>query len=164
MEPIETYPRLLILGIGNLLMGDEGVGVHLAQRLAERPLPEGVDVLDGGTGGFHLTAYFESYPCLIMVDAALDGRPPGSIRRIEPRFSSDFPRAMSTHDIGLRDLVEGLHILGRLPRIFLYVVSVAELQNMHIGLSPEIEAVMPELERQVVELAGRLAGAGREGG
>ncbi|MCB0553787.1 MAG: hydrogenase maturation protease [Phaeodactylibacter sp.] len=156
MSPNETYPRLLILGIGNLLMGDEGVGVHLAQRLALRELPERVDVLDGGTGGFHLTSYFEDYPCLIMIDATLDGRPPGSIRRLEPRFSSDFPRAMSTHDIGLRDLVEGLHILGRLPKIHLFVVSVAELQNMYIGLSPEVETVMPELERQVLELAERL--------
>lgn len=162
MEPSETYPRLLILGIGNLLMGDEGVGVHLAQRLAGRELPAGVDVLDGGTGGFHLSSYFEDYPCLIMVDATLDGRPTGSIRRLEPRFSSDFPRAMSTHDIGLRDLVEGLHIMGRLPKIHLFIVSVSELQNMHIGLSPEVEAVMPELERQVVELAERLAVSSRQ--
>ncbi|MCB0569340.1 MAG: hydrogenase maturation protease [Phaeodactylibacter sp.] len=151
-----SYPRILILGIGNLLMGDEGMGVHLAQRLGGRPLPEGVEVLDGGTGGFHLTSYFEDYPCLIMADATLDNRPPGTIRRLEPRFSSDFPRAMSTHDIGLRDLVEGLHILGRLPKIYLFTVSVRELQNMYIGLSPEIEAVMPELERQVLELAEEL--------
>jgi hydrogenase maturation protease len=153
---IPHYPRLLILGIGNLLMGDEGLGVHLAQRLEKRELPPGAAVLDGGTGGFHLMPYFEEYPCLIMIDATLDDRPPGTIRLLQPRFAADFPRAMSTHDIGLRDLVEGLHILGRLPIIHLFVVSIAELQDLYIGLSPAIEAVMPELEQQVLGLAGDL--------
>ena len=76
-----------------------------------------------------------------VVDATLDGRPPGTIRLVEPRFSSDFPRAMSTHDIGLKDLISGLQVLGRLPRIYLFVVSIAELQDMYIGLSPAVAAV-----------------------
>ena len=158
--PTTSYPKLLVLGIGNLLMGDEGVGVHLAQRLAEQPLPSGIDVLDGGTGGFHLTNYFTSYPCLILIDATLDERPPGTIRLLEPRFSSDFPRSMSTHDIGLRDLLEGLQVMGQMPKVYLFAVSIAELQEMHIGLSPEVEKVMPELEERVKLLAGELVGKG----
>ena len=156
MQNITTFPNLLILGIGNLLMGDECVGVHLAQRLAERPFPSEVHVLDGGTGGFHLMDYFTSYPCVILIDATLDGRPPGTIRLLKPRFSSEFPRSMSTHDIGLRDLLEGLQVMGRMPQVYLFVVSIIELQEMYIGLSPEVEAVMPELEERVRELAGRL--------
>jgi len=145
--------QLLILGIGNVLMGDEGLGVHLAQRLEETTLPTGVDVLDGGTGGFHLMEYFENYPRLIMVDATLDDREPGTIRLIRPRFAPEFPKAMSTHDIGLKDLVEGLSILGRLPEIHLFAVSIAQIQPMHIGLSAEIEAIMPDLLRRVRDLA-----------
>jgi len=140
---------VLIMGIGNYLMGDEGVGVHVAQRLAQETLPEGIDVLDGGTGGFFLMEYFENYPVVILVDATLDERPTGTIRLIEPRFSSDFPRAMSTHDIGLRDLVEGLAILGKLPQIYLFVVSIAQAQAQQIELSPEIERMMPNLLEQV---------------
>lgn len=140
---------VLIMGIGNYLMGDEGVGVHLAQRLAQESLPEGIDVLDGGTGGFFLMEYFENYPVVILVDATLDDRPIGTIRLIEPRFASDFPRAMSTHDIGLRDLVEGLAILGKLPRIYLFAVSIAQVQAQQIELSPEIEKMMPDLLEQV---------------
>lgn len=140
---------VLIMGIGNYLMGDEGVGVHLAQRLAQEALPEGVDVLDGGTGGFFLMEYFENYPVVILVDATLDERPTGTIRLIEPRFASDFPRAMSTHDIGLRDLVEGLAILGKLPQIYLFAVSIAQVQPQQIELSPEIEQIMPDLLEQV---------------
>lgn len=140
----------LILGIGNVLMGDEGVGVHLARRLAEVELPAGVDLLDGGTGGFHLMEYFEAYPKVILIDATLDGRTPGTIRRLQPKFATDFPRAMSTHDIGLKDLVGGLTFLGRLPDLQLYAVSIAEVQPMEINLSPEIEAVMPQLLETVL--------------
>lgn len=144
---------VLIMGIGNYLMGDEGVGVHVAQRLAREELPEGVDVLDGGTGGFFLMEYFENYPVVILIDATLDDRPTGTIRLIEPRFANDFPRAMSTHDIGLRDLVEGLAILGKLPKIYLFAVSIEMIQPQQIELSPELEQVMPALLKQVKNMA-----------
>jgi hydrogenase maturation protease len=143
------------MGIGNYLMGDEGVGVHVAQRLARETLPEGVDVLDGGTGGFFLMEYFENYPVVILIDATLDDRPTGTIRVIEPRFAADFPRAMSTHDIGLRDLVEGLAILGKMPKIYLFAVSIEMIQSQQIELSPELERVMPELLEQVKKMALR---------
>ncbi|WP_373552159.1 hydrogenase maturation protease [Haliscomenobacter sp.] len=146
---------VLIMGIGNYLMGDEGVGVHVAQRLSNETLPEGVDVLDGGTGGFFLMEYFENYPVVILVDATLDDRPTGTIRVIEPRFAADFPRAMSTHDIGLRDLVEGLAILGKLPKIYLFAVSIEMIQSQQIELSPTLEQVMPELLAQVKNMAVR---------
>jgi hydrogenase maturation protease len=146
---------VLIMGIGNYLMGDEGVGVHVAQRLAREALPEGIDVLDGGTGGFFLMEYFENYPVVILIDATLDDRPTGTIRVIEPRFAVDFPRAMSTHDIGLRDLVEGLAILGKLPKIYLFAVSIEMIQSQQIELSPELERVMPELLEQVKKMAQR---------
>lgn len=150
---------LLILGLGNLLMGDEGLGVHLAQRLALRnDLPQGVDVREGGTAGFQLTEYFTNYPVVILIDATLDDNPPGTIRLLKPRFSSEFPKALSTHDIGLKDLLDGLTLLGKMPEIHLFVMSVNELQPMHIGLSPEVEAALPDLERQVLALAGDFAG------
>lgn len=149
--------RLLILGLGNLLMGDEGLGVHFAHRLEQRTdLPACVDVLEGGTSGFLLTEYFMSYPVVILVDATMDERPAGTIRLLQPRFSSEFPKSLSTHDIGLKDLLDGLTILGRLPEIHLFVVSVQDLANMEIGLSPEVEAVLPELEHQVLKLARSL--------
>jgi hydrogenase maturation protease len=155
-------PSVLILGIGNLLMGDEGLGVHYARRLEKALLPPHVEVVDGGTGGFHLMSWFEKFDEIIMVDAALDGRPPGHIREVTPRFSSDFPRAMSTHDIGLKDLVEGLYLLGRPPKIHLFAVSIETVQPMHIGLSPAIEAILPELiertHRKIEALSGSIAG------
>lgn len=148
--------QLLILGLGNLLMGDEGLGVHFARAMAEEVLPENVTVLDGGTGGFHLMSYLEDYPAIIAVDATLDERPVGTLRLIEPKFSKDFPRSLSTHDIGLRDLIEGLQILGKMPKIYLFVVSIDMVQPLYIGLSPGVEAVMPELIHQVKLLVNKV--------
>ena len=135
--------RILILGIGNYLMADEGIGIHAARYLAQQPLPPGVDVLDGGTGGFHLLEYFESYPDVILIDATLDGLEPGTIRLLQPRFAHDFPPAMSTHDIGLKDLVSALQLLDRMPRIHLFVVSINSIQQQGIELSTALQRRCP---------------------
>ncbi len=144
--------KTLVLGIGNYLMGDEGIGVHIANRLMNECLPTGVDVLDGGTGGFHLLEYFESYDHLVIVDATLDGRTPGSIRLIKPRFVADFPPAMSTHDIGLKDMVCAVQVLGKMPEIDLFVVSIETIQQQGIELTPEIEKVVPEIIERIQTL------------
>ena len=130
---------VLILGVGNYLMGDEGVGVHVAQRLAGYELPPGVDVVDGGTGGFHLMGILEQYEVVVLLDATIDGRPAGTIRLMEPRFASDFPRSMSTHDIGLRDVIEALQICGKMPKIYLVTISVEDLQPMSVQLSAPVQ-------------------------
>ncbi len=149
---MENKP-VLILGIGNYLMGDEGLGVHLANQLKAEVDPDLADVLDGGTAGFQLMEYLESYPNIILIDATLDGKPAGTIQRIKPRFSKDFPSAMSTHEIGLKDLVEGLYLLGKLPNIDLFIISIEKIQPLSTELSPEVRGVLPQLKSKIVELA-----------
>ncbi len=145
----ETNADILVLGIGNLLMGDEGVGVHFADSLLKESLPPDVEVLDGGTAGIQLMEAIESHRHVLIVDATLDGLPAGTIREIKPRFSSDYPSAMSTHDIGLKDLISGLTLLGRQPEIFLFVVSIDKVQPLEIGLSPEVDAALGDLKAKV---------------
>ena len=142
----------LILGIGNYLMGDEGIGVHIANRLEHENLPEGVSVLDGGTGGFHLLEYFENYDHLILVDATLDGNTPGTIRLIKPKFAQDFPPAMSTHDIGLKDMVTALQLLDKMPVIDLFVVSIESIQQQGIELTEEVKKVVPLIIHEIKKL------------
>ncbi|MBL7852112.1 MAG: hydrogenase maturation protease [Cyclobacteriaceae bacterium] len=154
--------NLLILGIGNYLMGDEGVGVHFAKMMAQEHWPAGVDIVDGGTAGFKLMEEMEDHPFVILVDATLDGRPAGTIRLIEPHFASDFPSAMSTHEIGLKDLMEGLMLLDRMPKVYLFVVSIEMLQPLSIELSPPVNAALPLLKRQVESLMDRLGVATAE--
>jgi hydrogenase maturation protease len=138
-------PRILIMGVGNVLMGDEGVGVHAVRALESLAWPAHVRLLDGGTGGFHLLSSFGECDVLVMIDATLDGRPPGTVSVIEPRYATDFPKALSAHDIGLKDLVESAAILGMLPRVVLVTVSVAELQPMQLTMSPAVEASLPRV-------------------
>ena len=148
----ESEKRILILGIGNLLMGDEGVGVHLVRRLAEEEWPQGVVIEDGGTAGFQLMGFLDDYPIVILIDAALEPDRAGQFRLVQPRFSKDYPKALSTHDIGLKDLLDGMQLLGRMPNVYLFVISISDMQPLHVGLSPETEALLPEVSKAVREL------------
>jgi len=148
----EQRPRTLVLGIGNLLMGDEGVGVLAARALAGAELGDDVTVLDGGTGGFHLLSCFDGIDRLILVDAAADGAPAGTVRSLQPRFLSEFPRALSAHEIGLRDLLETATLLGDLPPTELVTVSVEEPFEVGAELSPPVAAAVPVVVRRVREL------------
>jgi hydrogenase maturation protease len=142
----------LILGIGNYLMKDEGIGVHFINYLGQHPLSQPAELLDGGTGGFHLLEYFENYRRVIIIDATLDHHPAGTIQCIKPRYAADFPKAMSTHDIGLKDLVGALQILGKMPEIVLYIVSIDSVQEQGTELNPAIENIMPDLRNRIEKL------------
>jgi len=145
--------RPIILGVGNLLLGDEGIGVLAVRRLETSDLAERADIIDGGTGGFHLLEYFQGRPRLILIDAAADGAPPGTVSHLEPRFASDFPRSLSAHDIGLRDLIEAASLTADgLPRMDLITVSVESRQAMTLDVSAAVLDALPEVERRVREL------------
>lgn len=147
-----TNNKILILGIGNYLMGDEGIGVHVIKSISEKLFPENVSMLDGGTGGFHLLSYFQEYPKIIMIDATMDGSPAGTLKVITPKFASDFPTALSAHDIGLKDMIESMHLLGNMPKIYLITVSIAEIKSMTMELSNEVKSSMPEVIKKIDEL------------
>lgn len=99
---------------------------------------------------------FETYPTVILADATLDQRPAGTIRLIQPKFSADFPKAMCTHEIGLKDVVESLILLDKLPEIYLFVVSISKVQPLSIELSPEISKIIPQLKERVLTLVNQL--------
>ncbi len=147
-----TKEKLLILGIGNILLGDEGVGVSVIQRLEQTKMPDYVTLLDGGTGGFHLLSYLQDYPKVILVDATLDGKAPGTVSIIRPRFSNEFPRTLSSHDIGLKDLIESASLLGHLPEIILITISVNPEQSLIMELSDEVGESVDEATEIVLSL------------
>ena len=71
-------------------------------------------------------------------------------------MAQDFPPAMSTHDIGLKDMVSALQLLGTMPDIHLFVVSIESIQQQGIALTPPIQQILPQLKQQVLELTGKL--------
>ena len=149
---MECSPRLLVLGIGNLLMGDEGVGVHAIRALEKERLPAGVEILDGGTGGFHLLSCLDDYPCVIVIDATMDGREPGTVRITKPRFLSDYPRSFGAHDIGLRDLLESAALLGPLPVVHLVTVSIADIRCVTTELTPAVQRALLRVVQSVEQI------------
>ncbi|MDE6825460.1 MAG: HyaD/HybD family hydrogenase maturation endopeptidase [Paramuribaculum sp.] len=144
----------LIMGIGNLVLQDEGFGVHAIRRLAENPeqIPEGVDLLDGGTAGLHLMGNLQNFERLIVIDAALDGNPTGTVRRLRPNYG-DFPPLVTAHEIGLKDVLEALEITGFCPDTELIVVSVEKYTSLGTELSPAVEAALPTACTMALEAA-----------
>ncbi|NNE02582.1 MAG: hydrogenase maturation protease [Eudoraea sp.] len=147
---------ILVMGVGNYLMGDEGIGVHLIQALSKSELPPYVDILDGGTGGFLLLSCFEAYKTILFVDATLDGKKEGTISLIQPKFASDFPSALSVHDVGLKDMIEAVYLMDHIPDIHLFTVSIEQITPMTIGLSNKVEKAIPELIKRIYELTEEL--------
>jgi hydrogenase maturation protease len=141
----------LVLGIGNILLNDEGAGIHVVKRLEEEGF-SGADLMDGGTGGFHLLGFIQSYKNVIIVDASLDRFPSGHVRVLHPKYARDFPRQLSAHEIGLKDLLDAAFLLGNMPDIFLVAISIKDFQEMGMELTPEVELAIPVAAGEVKEL------------
>ena len=148
--------RVLVLGIGNYLMGDEGVGVHVVQALSKEDLPDFVDIMDGGTGSFDLMPILAQYPLVIFIDATMDFRPPGTIDVIYPQFAADFPTVLSAHDVGLKDMIDALEFKGELPKIILVTISIKGMTPMSIELSEEVRRSIPEVIERIKGILSKI--------
>jgi len=148
----DVKKELLVLGIGNLLMGDEGVGIHVVNHLNENYDLGEVDILDGGTGGFHLLEYFQKYHRVLIIDATIDGQQPGTISYLKPKFSSDYPPTLTAHDIGLKDLIDSLFLLNVKSEIFLVTISIPRIDKVSLEISEQIQKVVPVAAEKISKL------------
>lgn len=144
-------PKTLILGVGNLLLSDDGIGVVAAQQLqALYAQHEDVQVVDGGTCGLDLLQYLEGTERLIVVDAAYLGQSPGAIRRLEgesvPAFLS---QKISPHEINLPELLFSAKLVGIYPaQVVIFAVQPQTIET-GIQLSPPVAQALDELLRLV---------------
>jgi hydrogenase maturation protease len=143
----------LVLGIGNILLRDEGAGIHVVTWLEKEGFT-GADLIDGGTGGFHLLGLLQEYRRVIITDASLDQHPAGHVRVLHPRYARDFPVQLSAHEIGLKDLLDAVYLLGNAPEIYLVAISIKDFQELGMELSPEVEEAIPMAVEKVKELVG----------
>jgi hydrogenase maturation protease len=145
--------KTLVLGLGNVLMADEGVGVHVVRALERHQLPSGVECLDGGTGGFILLEPMQDADRIVMIDAAADGNPIGTVTRTVPRFSRDYPPTLTAHDVGIKDLLDLFYMLDGGREVVLYAITIDPRQPIAMSLSPIIaEAANIAVERIAAEL------------
>ncbi len=153
----EAGSRVLVLGIGNVLMGDEGVGVHVLRQLERETPLKGVRLLDGGTGGVNLLGEFAGSAAVILIDATRDGSPAGTLRHRRIDRVVDLPQGLGAHDFGLKDLFAAAALVGRLPDVHLCTIAVETVKPMCMELSPAVAASVMETVRSVRQLAEQLA-------
>jgi hydrogenase maturation protease len=140
------HKGILILGVGNLLLSDEGVGVHVARRMMEMDLPPQVRVVEGGTDGFGLMHVLLEAGRIILIDAVKGGGPPGSIYRFEIEDCPPFPDIFKTsvHQISILEVINLSGLIGSTPRTTVIGIE-PECLGMGMELSPKIEATIPKV-------------------
>jgi len=149
-------PVVRVIGVGNPLRGDDGVGVAVAGRLAGERMPPGVEVVDGGTGGLTLLGLMEGASRVVLVDAADLGRPPGSILRVaDADLALGEPGGCAPlHGVGVADALALGAELGTLPPLVLLLVQVGDVEP-RMGLSPALAEVLDDLVQRVRDEVNR---------
>ena len=143
----------LVLGLGNPLLGDEGIGVRVAEELNELELPDGMSVIEGGTAGLRLIGLMEGYQRVIIVDAADMGHPPGHVVRFTPSEAEfkTIGAPMSLHQIGLAEVLALTEALEVAPaEVVIIGVQPGRIEG-GVGLSPEVEGAIPQAIRTILE-------------
>jgi hydrogenase maturation protease len=155
--------NVLVLGAGNILLSDEGIGVRVVEAIQQRyRVPEGVDILDGGTCGMDLLDVIAGRDRLILVDAVETGGPAGTVIRLE---DDEIPTVLRTksspHQLGLQDVLALLRLLDASPaHVTVIGVQPASL-DIGLELTPAIAARLDEMADMVMnELAALGPGAG----
>ncbi len=155
--------KVLVAGVGNIFLGDDGFGVEVARRLSAETLPEGVRVADFGIRGIHL-AYelLNGYDTAILVDATARGGQPGTLYVIEPRVDSTSDQSaalLNAHGMQPDAVLELLGVLGGgVERVFVIGCEPSTVEE-GIGLSEPVERAVDEAVRVVRALVVQKEGS-----
>lgn len=148
---MSAAPQVVVLGVGNILMSDEGVGVHTVNEFEKRfALPENVRCVDGGTSTQELMGDLENLDHLIVIDAVAAGAAPATVLRFEgAAVPAAFTTKLSPHQVGISDLLATLKLLGREPKNVVLLGVEPEVLKLDMNLSPRVAARVPELLERV---------------
>lgn len=140
-------PAALILGFGNILLGDDGAGVQLVERLRAQLPGSGCQFVDGGTMSFSLLSHVEAANALLVIDAAELGKSAGSVELFENEHMDGFlksTRRRTVHEVGLVDLLDMARLRDCLPRSRALLCIQPALIDWSESLSPAVEAALGE--------------------
>ena len=144
---------ILVLGIGNVLLTDEGIGVRALKELERRyTFPENVELLDGGTAGIELLRHIRNRDYLIIIDAMKFNQEPGTVSRVE---GNDVPAAFRTrispHQLGLSDLLAAAMLTGELPENLVLFGVEPESLDIGLNLTDTVEASVEKLTGAIID-------------
>lgn len=136
--------NVMILGIGNILLQDDGIGIHILNELKKMDIPDTVELLDGGTGGFHLIPIIEDKKKLIILDAIVSEDEPGSVYRL--KFDDlDYKQkpGISLHEAGIIEALKIASIHGKRPETIIIAVRPKEYKTFGLDVTPELKKIFP---------------------
>lgn len=153
-------PPKLVVGIGNVLRHDEGVGIRVVEILANLPLPEDVEIFDGGTSALEIAYRIEQRDVVIMVDSIEAGDEAGSIYRLHPDHLQVWLRSgLSLHDLHGLDALKETQLMGTAPKTcVIYAIQTSDVsmgmgltRNVQHALERIVQLILDELEIDVLE-------------
>lgn len=152
---------IAVIGIGNLLMRDDGVGIHVLKELGETDLPPEVELIDGGTHSYDLVEFFCQSDHIIVIDAVQAGGDPGTIYRAPLEHLNPTPRQdmTSVHEMSFVEALYMVNLLGYQPRVLVYGVEPGSL-DLGLELTEAVAAKVPRLVELIREDIQRLQETG----
>jgi hydrogenase maturation protease len=155
--------RILVAGVGNIFLGDDGFGVEVVRRLAGRELPEGVEVADFGIRGMDLAyALQDDYELVVFVDATPRGEKPGTVYLLEPEIEEDGEVTLDTHGMDPLKVIKLSRALGAKPARTLVVgcepqvvISGEDYEEMLMELSDPVRAAVEEAANLIESLVAK---------
>lgn len=151
----ESKPSTVVLGLGNLMRSDDGVGMHAVSRLARDPrLPHGIRVVEGGTLGLELVHRVQDSRCLLVLDAVDAREEPGTVMRFSGEAIAQMPAEQSAHLVGLVELLNALKALGRSPQEVVLLGVQPKSTGWGTTLSSPVESALDFLiESAILQLS-----------
>jgi hydrogenase maturation protease len=170
---LHTASPITVVGVGNLVHTDDGLGIHAIQRLQADPrVPKGVALIDGGTFGIELLAYVQDSSRLILIDAADVGQDPGTLVRLTGEDLTGLPGGASVHQLGVADLLATLALVSDMPRELLLLGAQPGSTDWGTELTAPAAAALEKIVEAAVEQLREwsreeepapVASAGKEG-
>ncbi len=156
---VDTYNRITILGLGNILMGDDGFGVEFIVRFSKRyVLPDNVTVVDGGTAGLGLLDIVSSADYLIVIDAVKIDDHPGSLYRFTKQDMARYlPPPTSAHEVEFLDVLAMADLMGQCPPVLFLTVVPKKYDTMAVGISDIMMERFSDVERLLLEELDHLS-------
>ena len=150
----EQLPKVVVIGVGNLLLKDEGIGIHTINALQEVNIPHSVKIIDGGTSP-DLIAYSKAGDKLIIIDAVKAGSRPGTIYRFQPHdLTSEAKRVISAHELGVEQGLKMLSLIGNEPAEIVIIGVEPKEIDWGTELSAELQQKIPEIVNVVLKEIG----------
>lgn len=155
MKSIKTKKKVLILGIGNILHKDDGLGVFIVNEInsSVKDLPKNVEVADGGTLGYDLLPLMSGREKIVIVDALKVDDEPGNIYRFPAKHLADNNNKFSLHDMGVKKIIDMLTLSGESPEVEIIGIVPEDIRSLEIGISDSVKNSIPKAVEYILKAA-----------